>query len=163
MNITFTDLLAHLKRTVDQDRVLLAIDPGETTGIRVFKGVIAGEYQQVKTDTVNGVGQSALELECLIDRIKPAVIVMEEYRVYAHRTRQHAGSDLYTPRLIGALELLISKRGIPLIKQTASQAKRFCTDDKLRMWGFYCRGKKHANDATRHGCYYLLFGKATIK
>lgn len=41
--------------------------------------------------------------------------------------------------------------------QMAAQAKGFVDDDKLKAWGFWIKGKKHARDAIRHGVYYLLF------
>lgn len=43
------------------------------------------------------------------------------------------------------------------IKQMAVTAKNFCTDDKLKQWGFWQAGQKHARDSIRHGCYFLLF------
>ena len=48
---------------------------------------------------------------------------------------------------------------IPTHKQMASTAKTFATDKKLREWGFWERGMRHARDAIRHGCYFLLFYK----
>lgn len=143
--------------------ILMAIDPGETTGIRVFNGIRPIAWYQVICIDTASVSSALEQIEGLLIEHKPEIVVMEEYRVYAHRTRQHAGSDLFTARLIGALEAMLAKHHVNWVKQTATQAKKFFTDVKLRAWGYYIPGKKHANDATRHGCYYLLFGhkKAT--
>jgi hypothetical protein len=89
-------------------------------------------------------------------------VVMEDYKVYSWKTKDHAFAGLHTPRLIGALELVCFDLGIPLYKQMAVQAKGFCTDDKLQAWGLWQEGMRHARDAIRHALYYLLFTHAKI-
>jgi hypothetical protein len=42
----------------------------------------------------------------------------------------------------------------------AHQAKGFVTDEKLKAWGFYQKGVRHARDSIRHACYFLLFDKS---
>lgn len=97
-----------------------------------------------------------------IVRVKPALVVFEDYKVYGWKTDQHAWSGLHTPRLIGALETLLGVvHGIPFHKQMAHVAKGFCTDEKLTQWGYYAKGQRHARDAVRHACYYILFGGQT--
>ena len=97
--------------------------------------------------------------ERLMDEHKPTRVVCEEYRVYGWRTRQHAWSELHTPQLIGALRAIAAQRGIPVVLQGAGLAKGFVSDAKLRAWGLYRSGMRHAMDAVRHACYYLLFGR----
>ncbi len=100
----------------------------------------------------------ALELEALIVDVKPTHLVVEDYRIYAGKLREHTWSSLYTPKLIGVIEFLGAKYELERIMQMAS-SKHFCTNEKLKKWGFYTRGLPHAMDAIRHGCYYLLFGR----
>jgi hypothetical protein len=83
---------------------------------------------------------------------------MESYVLYQHKAMEQSWSDMYTSRLIGAIEYMLYKRGIPLIYQGAGTAKSFFTDKKLQSLGFYIPGKTHANDAIRHPANYLLFG-----
>ncbi len=140
---------------------VLALDPGETTGWAFFAKVSISpltvdllDCGQLLTKE-KGVG----EIEKLLDRLEPRVVVAEDYKVYRWKLKQHSWSDLYTPRLIGAIETLCSQRQIPLYMQMAQTAKGFCTDDKLRLWGFYKPSMKHARDAIRHGCYWLIFSR----
>jgi hypothetical protein len=54
--------------------------------------------------------------------------------------------------------MICTQKDINLYLQGAQQAKGFSKDDKLRAWGLYQVGKRHANDAIRHATYWLLFG-----
>ena len=136
---------------------LLSLDPGETTGWCYFRGMDLIESGQLKTPEVR---EATREINHLIITNQPSEIVIEEYRVYGWKTDQHAWNALITPRIIGAVESLCFAREpeIPIIKQPAHVAKQFCTDTKLKQWGFYQKGMKHARDAIRHACYYMLFG-----
>lgn len=138
--------------------LLLCLDPGETCGwARFLDGnlVDCGQLPLGKT------GQ-----EELFNFIKGAVlgsegdttVVCENYKVYEHRKDQHVGSDVVTLQYIGVIKLACSLMSLPLVMQMAWQAKQFQTDDKLKQWGLYQVAMKHANDAIRHGCYYILFG-----
>jgi hypothetical protein len=98
------------------------------------------------------------QVAALVDRTRPQVVVLEEYRIYPHRLGMHAGSTVPTLKLIGAIEYLCALRGVPVVAQGAGAAKRFVTDARLRAWGFWQPAQPHARDAIRHGCYYLLFG-----
>lgn len=139
---------------------LLAIDPGHTTGIARFtidSGVKLIDTDQRDTSDPNIPDNKLLEYIAWAN-----AIVMEEYRVYSWRAKHHAGSDLLTARVIGGIETFnaIQNQGhVSIIKQPAHVAKGFCKDKKLKEWGFYQRARRHANDAVRHGCYYMLFNK----
>jgi hypothetical protein len=131
---------------------LLCLDPGETTGWSLF---INGELEkagQFRVDNLN-------ELFMLVTGIAPDHIVMEDYKVYAHRAQQHIGSGVTTVQYIGVFKLAAEQLGIPLTLQMAHLAKGFVNDKKLQMWELYQTGARHANDSIRHGIYYLLFGK----
>jgi|BioPla2DNA2_1021312.scaffolds.fasta_scaffold122969_2 hypothetical protein len=134
---------------------LLTIDPGETTGWAFFKYGELSTTGQIVIDKHN----LADSIEPLMNDIQPTVVVLENYRVYPWKMKQHSWSNLFTPQLIGAIQYLCSQRKIPVYLQMANQAKTFCTDDKLKTWGFWRRGEKHARDAIRHGCYWLLFNR----
>jgi hypothetical protein len=135
--------------------ILLAIDPGETTGVALF------HYGQYMMATFLHLGPSPglSILEEFIDKTVPHVIVCEEYRIYGGLRAPHKGSNVPTLRIIGALEYMCERKEIKLYKQMASAHKGFCTDDKLKVWGFYKGINPHARDATRVGCYWLLFNK----
>ena len=129
---------------------ILAVDPGDTTGWALFVDATLKECGHV--------GGNFATLEKLIHAARPDVLVIEEYRIYGWRAKQHSWSDVPTLRLIGGMQMLAQQMGLPVVMQTAQQAKGFSRDEKLRSWNFYQVGKKHANDAIRHACYYVLFG-----
>ncbi len=156
----FTTLLqkacASRNRTPFMGR-LLALDPGETTGWAWFdKGTLerAGQLTCVGS-------KGFLEVANNLCTFNPSIVICEDYRVYSHKSEQHIGSTLYTPRLIGAVEFICADAAVPkpVYLQMAGTAKGFCSDAKLKEWGFWSRGERHARDAIRHGCYWLLFGK----
>lgn len=138
---------------------VLALDPGETTGACVFNGPHLFDARQLQTGLMP---QAAVEVCHYIQGFDPDIVVIEDYRVYSWKTKDHAWAGLHTPRLIGATEYICHQLLKPLVKQTAQQGKGFCTDDKLMAWGLYQKGEKHARDAIRHACYYLLFNVAKL-
>lgn len=86
------------------------------------------------------------------------MVIYEGYKVYPWKLKQHSFSDVPTLQFIGFLRHACAVRGVPTATQMAQLVKTFCTDRKLKQWGLYNEGKRHANDAIRHGCYWLLFG-----
>jgi hypothetical protein len=86
--------------------------------------------------------------------------VMEDYRVYGWRAKQHSFSELHTSQLIGMIQTVALSNGVEYHKQPASVAKGFVKDDQLKEWGFWDKtaGLKHARDAIRHACYFITFG-----
>lgn len=138
---------------------LLALDPGETTGWAVFdgSGKRLTKFGQIKTWPAENMVE---ELTKLFDSL-PTIdhVVYELYSIYEWKTDSHTWSQVPTLRIIGCIETLCIQRGIPYSSQTAQVAKVFCTDDKLKSWGMYPAGQKHARDAIRHGTYCLMFGQ----
>ncbi len=152
----------HEQRGIESysNMTILAFDPGHTTGWAAFipiGGVLwLNAWGEIDTTDIPLATEA---VDKLIDKYMPEIVVMEDYRVYAWRAKHHAGSNLLTARVIGCIETIASWSLITRVyKQPANIAKKFCTDTKLKEWGFYQRGSKHVNDAIRHGCYFLIFG-----
>lgn len=135
---------------------LLALDPGETTGVAIFQ---QGKLIETSQESTKEIKSALITIAPILNRDGFDAIVIEEYRIYSWKAKDHAWSDLHTSRLIGAVELMCAMHNLPLFKQSAQIAKQFCTDKKLKEWGYWQRGQVHARDAIRHGCYYILFGK----
>ena len=133
---------------------LLSFDPGKTTGVALFKGphLVKG-WQETTPD----LPKATKTYKHLIRTHKPKIVIVEDYKVYRWKVKDHAWADLLTARLIGCLETLCIMQEIPMVKQMAHLPKQFCTDQKLKDWGFYIKGAPHARDAIRHACYFLLF------
>lgn len=142
------------------DCVLLALDPGETTGWTVLEArqgqIGIRECGQAKTWEMPFAVASLSEL---LTKHKPTFVVHELYAVYEWKAEDHSWSSVPTLRVIGCLETLCIQRGLPYGTQTAQIAKNFCTDDKLKGWQLYVSGQRHARDAIRHGCYWMAFGQ----
>lgn len=135
---------------------LLVLDPGHTTGWALFlNGRLAAQGQALTE------AKGWQEIDDLFEYAFPTMVLYENYRVYAHKLERHSNSEVYTLRLVGVIEYLSEvKYKVPFYNQMAHQAKGFVSDDKLKAWGMYKPGMKHARDAVRHGCYFLLFDKA---
>ncbi|MEM3041551.1 MAG: hypothetical protein QXG97_05965, partial [Nitrososphaerota archaeon] len=144
---------------IDEQYKVVGIDPGETAGLCLFQGPTLCKATQVKGD----VPQQAGILCSFLRETRPCVVVMEDYRVYPWRAKQHTWNSLHTPRLIGAIEYVCYVLNLRLRRQTAQQAKGFCTDEKLRSWGLWVEGQKHARDAIRHVVYHLLFEVSRVQ
>lgn len=135
--------------------LLIALDPGETTGYAIFEAGVLIDAGQLDTRRIK---LSVQVLTDFFDRFSNTpFVVFENYKVYAWKTESHAWATLHTPQLLGVIETLCYLRGWKTARQMAQQPKQFCTDIKLKTWGYYRTGEQHARDAIRHGCYYLLF------
>lgn len=144
---------------------LIALDPGETTGVAVFhvkeSGVwLAWEEQAPTWPFKEGLTYFRGLLDHPDHDLFPLSVVHEAYRVYEWKATHHSWSDVPTLQLIGCVKTLALMRDDPLAvyQQTAQVAKNFCTDDFLKQHGCYISGKRHSRDAIRHGLYFLLFG-----
>ena len=131
--------------------VVLGLDPGNTTGWALFKGselVDCGQLPLPKTASI-------IDLLYSFDTLNQ--LVVEEYRIYPNRAKQHIGQDLFTPRIIGAIEAFSHISNIPMHTQPASLGKSHFTDQRLKALHLYRKGMRHANDAIRHVAHWLIF------
>ncbi len=151
--ITFIQLLQYRRHPEALPSRLLALDPGETTGWAAFND---GAYKQ--SGHINTTEQPMTSLRTLLRLVRPTVIVAENYVVYSHKLKSHTNNRLITARVLGMIQGLCEEAEIPLHLQMASQAKGFVPDTRLRNWGLWQPGERHARDAIRHGVYYLVFG-----
>ena len=146
---------------------LVCFDPGETTGLAIFKDGKLSETAQLITKTRPQGIQVVDDLFCTLKGTRHRFedskhyhdvrVVMEDYKIYGWKTDSHSWSDLHTPKFIGGIEALCHIHNIPYHLQMAQQAKGFADDKKLKAWGYYDKGQRHARDAVRHGAYYTLF------
>lgn len=139
--------------------VLLALDPGETTGWCVFQASKMLASGQIVSATVE---QGTDQIEALILKHKPEYMVYEDYKVYSWKANSHSWNELHTPQLIGGIRHICHSQKIPVYKHMAQQPKEFMTDEKLKTWGYWVKGQKHARDSVRHALFFLLFSHAKI-
>lgn len=136
---------------------MLAIDPGHTVGWAYFEEGELANFGQIEIG-IDGDKIIADGLWRMLEWYMPERVIVENYRVYPHKAQSHSWNALITPRLIGYIESICACLDIQYQLPMAS-SKQFCTNEKLKGWGYYQVGSPHANDAIRHGCYWLLFGK----
>ena len=130
----------------------MALDPGGTTGWAYFNPAWSGvECGQI-------LGQHHMRLYEKLEELQPQLIVSESFQF-----RQFEGFDkskvvLDSVEYIGIVKLYAQIERVSLVFQTASTAKHFVADLKLRRMGWYkpTAGMVHARDALRHLLYYLV-------
>lgn len=155
--LTFLTRVAKQKGRKIPEHVL-SVDPGETTGFAIFRKGKLETYGQleVKKKKIN-------ILEVLVINNSSVInynyVIIEDYKVYPTKLKEHILSGIFPVKVIGALEYIFSLHNIPVVLQMADTAKSFVTDDKLKEWGMWIKGQEHARDAIRHGVYWLLFGR----
>lgn len=142
---------------------VVGIDPGETTGVCIFRGAELLIADQLRTfplgDGITVLGEwLGRHHENLLARGR-CVCSFEDYRVYSWKSDQHKFAELHTPKLIGALVCLLQQFGIEYSYQMAGAVKPFFTDDKLRGWGLYKKARRHSRDAMRHALYRMACDK----
>lgn len=142
------------------DGILIALDPGQTTGVAVFEDGKLKDQLQVKTWPLT---ECINNLKPIFDVHKPKRVVYEAYLVYEWKQEDHVWSQIPTVQVIGCIQTLLILADIPHFTQTAQVAKQFVTDQRLEEWGMWFTGIKHARDAIRHGLYFLLFGPSKPK
>jgi hypothetical protein len=136
--------------------MLLALDPGETTGYSFF---MAGEH------FANGIIDWKILTEgfntftAMVARFSPDVIVYENFRLNPLRANAQSGSEINTLRIIGAIEFLCNQNNIRFYKMMPSTAKGFVSDLKLKEWELYKKINPHARDSLRVAIHWLLFNK----
>ena len=154
----FPDLVrAHHEQAGESpfEGTLLCFDPGHTTGFAIFRDLELITCGQLDTDDLEKATHKFMDIT---RKYKPDMIVYESYRVYKWRAKHHAGSEVLTAQIIGSIQTVCHLKNIEYTTQPAHIGKAFCTDAKLKKWGYWQSGMRHARDAIRHGCYYLLFG-----
>lgn len=134
---------------------ILAFDPGGTTGMATYDSLPLSGYPHHMSLQIGG-GEHHEELYEALTSHRPDVIVCEsfEYRQFAGVPK--AKVELVSRDYIGVIKLYAQQHSITPVFHTASAAKAFVTDDKLKALDVYKPGNPHANDAMRHLIFYRV-------
>jgi len=118
---------------------ILAIDPGESTGIAFLD-----------TTKPNEISGTVVHLWEKIDHIiwttRPDIIVIEAFRLYRHKAQAQIGSWFPSVQVIGVVKYLAERAQIPIAEQMASVAKFLPRNPRIR--------NAHVQDAWRHAEAY---------
>lgn len=104
----------------------------------------------------------------LIESMKPDILVVEDYKLYASAKDAQINSELETSQLIGVLKIHCAEHNIHIRLQPAQYKHRFSNEILLRKGivsqdtqrRYYATGvpiTRHILDAIRHGEYYINF------
>ena len=130
----------------------ISFDPGGTTGVAIKYDTGKIEVRQL------GPYKHHETLWRVLEKKNPVGIVYERF-VYQRRELSSGVSlNLQACEYIGVIELWASMHGINPVQQGASEVKKFCTEDKMKVWGFDLpHAQRHAKDALRHLVFYETF------
>lgn len=146
---------------------IIAIDPGETTGICAFDSGELISATQLDTASLSDAYYSIRQYCVTIfssDQLSPPTkIVCEDYEIYAHKLKQHTWAKLHTPKVIGICAAIAYDLNSIFITRLASNPKSFVTDVYLRQNNLYIKGKRHARDAVRHAIYEVIYSNGKTK
>jgi hypothetical protein len=133
---------------------VIALDPGETTG-----------WAYVEDDRVK-IGQLPWQdaaswvhdyVAAAVNRHKTHEVTLVSEAFVVTQATVKKSRDTSSLELIGVCRYLATRYlAKPLVLQSASDAKSFVDDDKLKRLGWYVKGEDHARDAARHLALYLV-------
>ncbi len=127
---------------------ILAVDPGKTTGY-----VLWTDGERVEGELY---GEAFLDrADELIESGEVDVVVCERFIITAQTGKKTQAP--WSLEQIGALRFLCRKHDVTFVLQSAADAKRFATEEKLNRAGWKRpKGDGHARDAQRHLLVYLV-------
>lgn len=170
---------------------VIALDPGGTTGwsminvvpevliendAYILDNILSHQHGQVDCGMHRGnLGESLhdgistdgefsgiYDLSKFIQSWPSASVVVEDFVLRTYRMDR----DLLSPvRVTSAIGYVMWKDGRDYHIQSPADAKRVCTDERLKEWGMYdARGSlNHARDADRHAILFLRRAKDSAK
>lgn len=120
----------------------ICIDPGKTTGVA----------WRTPDGTIRGIEWPGDAIVVILDGFHSTYgitdLVVENFR-----SRPGPAVSLSAPVTIGRIQEWADARGIRVVFQEPSAAKRHVDNDSLRERGGWLRGHQHARDAVRHLLY----------
>jgi hypothetical protein len=149
-------------------RMIIAIDPGGTTGIAVWVASMDAwtrhEIGPCSEDvTLKGVLTYLSGVVTLVEPFGPdsenCIHMIVEPFEFRQDDRSRDKIDYIAGEVIGALRVWACERSfVKRIRQSASYGvEGFWTDDRVKKAGLWVPAKRHAMDATKHVLQYRTF------
>lgn len=130
--------------------LLLAFDPGGTTGVCQF------ESHDGAHAVMTGLMQ--VDLEGLFSFLNsygasPDVVVIEDFVLFRQKAKQQTGSRMAASQAIGAIKSFALQRGSKVVMQKPDIKRRALAISGIKMPGDH--SKTHQWDAVLHAVHYL--------
>lgn len=132
-----------------------------------FNGVIQAQHFSSMEEYWNN---HLKAIKYLLTKSEKAIIVIEDYLLYANKANNQINSKMETPKLIGVLQHYLWSKKIPYVMQNASEVKNRWSDDILVHKGILIKKgnrfklpkketpvNRHTRDAIRHAIHFSTF------
>lgn len=126
--------------------IIIGVDPGKTVGVAVYDMNVE-ESEPIGTQIEFNDFGDWLNIMLANVKDKEVLVAIERFTI---RTLKTANDAHWAIECIGVARYLCKCYGVNLIFQSPNDAKRYATDQKLRIAKWYVPGRDHANDAIRH-------------
>lgn len=135
----------------------IAFDPGETTGYAVAEIDISGySYCGFWLKECGEItwGERNSSIDLVLRLHSPQVIIVESFRLYAHKSTDQINNTFPSVRIIGCIEQAAHQYGLslPLIEQSAALRKRVRILDEHKSM----ITSNHVRDAYQHLRYCIV-------
>jgi len=151
---------------------IFSADPGGTTGCATAEWNGLDGEELISLDQIKfnrwemGPHDHHVELWHTLSLEQYTEIVWESFEFRQHYFKDEDGNpiakmkvELISREYIGILRLFCDSTGTPAHHRTASSAKRFIDDEKIKQVGLWIPGSTHKMDATRHLLRYMVVVK----
>lgn len=133
--------------------MLLAFDPGDTTGVAEFTsdGKLMAMLQMNMDELINYLNKFNKTVD---------TVVVEDFVLFAKRAQKQAGSRMKASQAIGLIRGFAARHEAKLVIQQANIKPIALKQTGIRLPSQH--SKTHQYDAYLHGAYYLI-GKGIMK
>jgi len=131
--------------------IVLALDPGETTGYAVID---SNRFPEDSADfgvLDAGVISKWRGIQNIMECYHPRTVVAEQYRLYPGLAKVQSYSTMVAARVLGVIEFLCEHHGIPLVEQASSVGKSYQLPPSLHR----AFKSPHIRDYLRHTMAFL--------
>ena len=145
---------------------VIALDPGETTGIAHYvcdASYTHGDHESearvraLFTTVQLSPDDAADYVDAIASDSRTRVGLTIGFERFVPRRRSYAHTNQAGPHhVIGAVIEIARRTHVPYIEQGPSEAKNVGRPATLRRLGLWTRGKDHANDAAAHALLMLI-------
>jgi hypothetical protein len=137
-------------RMIDAPNVLLAVDPGKSTGWAVYKKGLMADM---------GICRTPEEFDIWLDGFEakygtPDVVVYEGFKLFRHKAKQQIGSEFEVSQVIGITTSFARRNNAEAVKQYSDILPTAVMWSKMRIPKDH--SVSHNIVAANHAVYYLV-------